>query len=590
MKDIGFGILDRYTVIIVIIVLALANFAFGLEIPLDTSNATQLVFSLVIFTGYLYLARSLVRLPVAIIKATIVVQDTFGTSSRRYQSFWEILLEKVMDFFLYLRYLPFTLYFTFLLILDFSNPQFDKEYPSKRISKIKKRTGFINSLAIIDRLSVILIVIAALLEETKLFVEVLGIVGASMLLLVFLFKGNFSALLQDELLDDIKKDETPLPTTIQAEDAEKQDESYTFDIDVTGEKEERLEIASIKISNCQNCNKVCAENAEGDLPQFCSLVCRQEWFPTWERDWCSGQERERQIIEAQRVSGYADLERLETATDELKEIMLKQRNRLEAFWTLLGMVRDISSGDDYLWRSERIYPIERAILDIIKEKPFAVNALLQVLLDANSTLVLFAVKILAEHPRTSDKVNDTNIRSLLNHTSWQVRRAAIPLLGNLGRYEELLAHLSKMEILDSMAIIEIFQSQKEIGNVFLTRAQKHPVRSIRHDATEALFEMGIKAKKPDIVEQYVECPNDECRAPVKITYPTTYLSHNFKGVERLGILSIRKFKARCSVCRARIGLKLDSTFIKMIHSQNEEWYAKLLKEYANDKDITEGDK
>ncbi len=70
MTDIGFGLLDRRTVITVLFTLVLMQLLFGLQIPVDIKNVVQLFIDLVVLTGYIYLARTIYRIPVAAIVAT----------------------------------------------------------------------------------------------------------------------------------------------------------------------------------------------------------------------------------------------------------------------------------------------------------------------------------------------------------------------------------------------------------------------------------------------------------------------------------------------------------------------------------------
>lgn len=587
MKDIGLGILDRYTVVIVIIVLALSNLVFGLTVPFDTSNATQLIFSLVIFTGYFYLARSIVRLPVAIVTAILVFDELMGNVGPSYRGF-SGLWNRIVGFFASIWSTPVWIFLTALLTLDFSNPQFDLNYPSKRIAKIKK-SWFAEFLLIIDRLSVVLIAFIVMLKDAQPFVQILGIIGASVLLVFFLFRGHFSALLPDQLLQEIKKEKQP-QITVNTPKPKKPADKNWYGYEVPSEEVARLDAVKIIISHCKNCGKVCAESHTGDLPQFCSLKCQQEWYPTWEHDWCIGQGKEWKIIETQRLTGYADLEKMDAAVGKLKAIVLSQVDQMEALWALFGMVRDVSAGSSYYWRYERISAVETAFWLILKKKRVFVDNLLLLLLDENESLVLFALKFLEKYPPNPDEVNDINLRALLNHSSWRVRSVVIPILARMGRYDDLFARLGQNEILENSLVLQMFKDGGKSTIKYLEKAQKHPVRSVQHDATEALFVMGIEAKKPTIVERRVECPYEDCHAPVTITYSADYIEFDFKGVEELGFWQFRKFKTKCPSCHARIGVKLNRSFVHIIKKQNEEWYAKLLADHVAQKNNTSAKK
>jgi hypothetical protein len=52
MTDIGFGLIDRRTVLVVLISWVLAQVLFGLQLPVNTSSISGLFIDLVLLTGY----------------------------------------------------------------------------------------------------------------------------------------------------------------------------------------------------------------------------------------------------------------------------------------------------------------------------------------------------------------------------------------------------------------------------------------------------------------------------------------------------------------------------------------------------------
>lgn len=590
MKDIGLGILDRYTVSIAIITLALCSLVVGLPIPFDTSNAIQLIFSLVFFTGYLYITRSLLRLPVAIVRAVIVVDELSGNVGPSYRGFRGIR-NRIGNFFTHLRWNPASNYFASLyyvlqITLNFYDDRFDQIYPSRKIARIKSRFQIgVVLLEILDRLSIVALTLLATFPRAMPYVEWIGVIGAVLMLVIFLLRGHFSFMLPDELLKDKKHDEVQIIDLPKKQaDSKKLDDNNWYQFDIAHENVTRLGIVSVKVSKCQNCSKSCVEDNEGNLPLFCSLKCLQEWYPTWERDWSIGQERERQIIESQRITGYADYQKMDAAVDELKEIALNQPHRSETFWALIGMVRDVSGEHDSDDRYTKISTVESAFWQIVKKKKFFIEMLPALLLDDNEGVVLFALKFLQKIPPTSGKFNDDCFGSILNHHSWRVRQAAISLLSGLGYFETLYAHLGKTELYEnSMILNEFMQSKDSKARTYLEKAQMHYIRSIRREAIESLFKLGIEAKKPELVERSVKCPYEECPSIFTITYPADYMEFAFLGVEELGTFQFRKYRTKCPSCRARIGIKLDRSIVYITRQQNQEWYAKLLAEYKNSK-------
>lgn len=579
MKDIGLGILDRYTVLITIIVLALANSAFGLSLPLDTSNATQLILSLVIFTGYLYLARTLVRLPVALFSAIVAVRELhkgpsfYLRSSGGLHPWFKNLLEEVVYFFVsWFIILKFIAVHT----INFSAPQLDIAVRSKRLEKIKQNRWVINLLAVFDRLSVVFIATLAMYDVTRPWVQILGVYGAALLLVLFLFRGNFSALLEDELARDMQKAEKDeeQPST----DEESREAPKNQNVEVQGEEVYRLGIATIKVTACENCGRQCADNQSGKLPRFCSLKCQQAWYPTWERDWCIGIGWERQLVEGLREVGYDDKKMLRKAVDELKAGIFQSYND-KSYWALFGMVRDINAGSDESRRYELVDVINEAFESIIKEKGYSSQLLMLLLLDKDEALVLFALEFLQKYPHDSLRYNNINARVLLKHPSWRVRNGVIPLLGTMQCFDDLFAHIGIGETFETLNVLRNLALKDSPSIYHLLVAQRHPLEYVRRDATEMLFNLGKNPKIPSTIERTIECPNEECRIPLTITHSAYSV---FQGVKSINLFNRRKYKVktRCSRCGTHIGVQLDENNEDLMRLRNEEWFEELKDRYS----------
>lgn len=62
MTDLGFDFVDRRSVIVVLFTLGLSYFVIGNPLPIDTSNALSIFLGLLVFTGFIYCARTIPRL------------------------------------------------------------------------------------------------------------------------------------------------------------------------------------------------------------------------------------------------------------------------------------------------------------------------------------------------------------------------------------------------------------------------------------------------------------------------------------------------------------------------------------------------
>lgn len=67
MSDLDVGIVDRRTVIVAIVVFILAGVFFHYPVPVRTSELILIITDIAFLTGYVYLARTIMRAPVAIL-------------------------------------------------------------------------------------------------------------------------------------------------------------------------------------------------------------------------------------------------------------------------------------------------------------------------------------------------------------------------------------------------------------------------------------------------------------------------------------------------------------------------------------------
>lgn len=192
MKDMGLGVLDPHTVVIVLITLVLAQVLFGYPIPVDGSSALQLFISLVLLTGYLYAARSLFRLPLAAIQAAMLVHQMwslrgdFKSGASGVRRVWRLLVST----FGLIRRLPLVLGYWLLSILDFSGQQANLVTSSLVLRYV---------LVALDRLGLVLITALVVLPAFQPYFQPVAVAGLGVMLFLFILKGNFSALLVDGL-------------------------------------------------------------------------------------------------------------------------------------------------------------------------------------------------------------------------------------------------------------------------------------------------------------------------------------------------------------------------------------------------------
>ena len=158
--------MDFRTLVAVALALTLASAGLGRDLPLDTVGLMPLVSSLILFTGYLYLTRSLVRLPFALVIAIRRARRAslqYGLNQR----------ESLRDGF----------------VRGF----------------LDTRRWTVAPLASIDRLAVVGFTLLATIPYLGVFlVRFAGLLGIALMLMLYLFRGNFSLLLEDSLQQDTR--------------------------------------------------------------------------------------------------------------------------------------------------------------------------------------------------------------------------------------------------------------------------------------------------------------------------------------------------------------------------------------------------
>lgn len=230
MTDVGFGLIDRRTVIAILFSMALSTALFNnLQLPIDTTNASSLFADLVILTGYLYAARSLYRLPAALVfgityavKAAVnaLVQQMLMDEEDRQSQKENVVFQKskarkiqrgAMLSIVLLRNLLHSLIvclvtavFSFEQSIEDAYRNREKEYNERmgRVSGLRwrpSRMDFVGRgvLKILDRIGIVVIAALSTMPNFRPVEKTLGIAGVAFMLLIFLVRGDFTALVRD---------------------------------------------------------------------------------------------------------------------------------------------------------------------------------------------------------------------------------------------------------------------------------------------------------------------------------------------------------------------------------------------------------
>jgi len=186
MNDLGFGMLDKRSVAAILFSLGLAA-ALGLKIPIDTSNVVNLFAGVVLFTGALYAFRSLFRLI-----AISIFAISKGFRYRLRKGFFgdgpkwvgggqrELLLLKMS-------------WYIFDYPYYYSNLASTRDEDNAYLNNPRKIVRFL------DRLFLVGVVFAACLPTTTQYINVFGILGVSIMLLIYIVRGGFTFVVKDAI-------------------------------------------------------------------------------------------------------------------------------------------------------------------------------------------------------------------------------------------------------------------------------------------------------------------------------------------------------------------------------------------------------
>ena len=219
MNDLGLGLLDRRTVIVALFTIVIVNTFFQYNLPIRTSNAGELFLDLVLFTGYIYLARSLFRLPFVLL--LMILSGIYGVYNAIREFKWssqiedmiekkavskvKIISAKTMHIFSYMIEIFF---FTSAAIPAITNRflnidgeliEIEKAYDPAQIAGLKR---ILLVTRFIDRAGFIALIVFATIPKFISLTKPLGAFGLVVLVAIYLLKGNFTFLIKDKVSEN----------------------------------------------------------------------------------------------------------------------------------------------------------------------------------------------------------------------------------------------------------------------------------------------------------------------------------------------------------------------------------------------------
>lgn len=554
MKDIGLGILDPYTVVIVLITLVLAQVLFGYQIPLDTTNAMQLFIGLAIYSGYIYLARSIFRLPIAFITSWWYLNEEFYGLQIDLMSvsYVRSIGEKIKRFAYLVLLTPSILLALFTISLNFNYSEFAEAFSSEKLNRFREKVWLNYLLGVLDRLSVVAIAAFIVVPNLHNTIWSIGIAGIIVMIFLFLVQGKFAGLVPDNL-ETVKK--------ILRIEKKKKIKVYSEEPPHT--IEQRYGKYPVKTANCVICGKKCTGNGVEKIPRTCSLACSQKWSTEWEKDWCIGSGDERELLNNLRQTGYKDFNEIEEIIRSLVKLKVETSDFNEKpIWTLLAIVRDCDGWSSGYQTNNIHQSIMNAFGEFIKNVEL-VNILSQGLLDESPTVSEFSANVFAKYQNELEVVDTSKIEPLFYSSTKETRTAAINILKRVKDTNRLLKLL---EIGNSIERPKIGKAIVSIGELAIPALQKaRNSNDVQISADAAVILDAITKGKPEPIFD-----NGEFRCPkcgevlfIKMLDKTVIddrrIKRNFKW-----IFAKNKRKTKCSFCNSNVYVTIIS---------EEKWFS-----------------
>ncbi len=193
MKDLGFGLVDQRSVLIVLFTFVVSNVVFGYAVPVDMSNATTAFVTLVILTGFIYFTRTLSRVLLVFASAVISFPHDYNNppwgDSRRDN-------ERRTD---YCRRIIGPIWTERFVSPLFHSQEWHSKMEVENVDYfyIRFYPSRYNALGRIDRILLVGIAFVSTLPWSTSLRQDMGLIGIGVLILVYVRTGRFTFVLKD---------------------------------------------------------------------------------------------------------------------------------------------------------------------------------------------------------------------------------------------------------------------------------------------------------------------------------------------------------------------------------------------------------
>ena len=209
MTDLGFGLADRRTVVVILFSLVIFHFIFGNPIPIDTTSASSLFVSLILFTGYIFSTRILSRFLIAFIFTIIGFPNSVFKGWRNplktnNRDRLKNIGQEVRGVFRERLYTPlFSRVDWKWTRIEFLRDEY-RDGGFKDQIKIHWQPA-LGLLGLIDRVCLVGLCYVSTLSSFTSIWQLIGVVGLILLVVVYVLTGRYTFVLKDSLDDADEK-------------------------------------------------------------------------------------------------------------------------------------------------------------------------------------------------------------------------------------------------------------------------------------------------------------------------------------------------------------------------------------------------
>jgi len=196
MTDLGFGVVDRRSVLVLLFSLGLSTLLLGNPIPIDTTNLLTAFLGLLLLSGFVYSARSLVRLSLAVVHTVLLLLSGVVLSLRSSPKKALGLRGVLIGF---AQTIHASVSWGFITpLFELREWKFEYHYGSS-LYPTPVRFPTLGVMGFLDRALLVGIAIVATLPQYAAIVKSVGFVGIAALIVLYVVTGKFSFVLEDAM-------------------------------------------------------------------------------------------------------------------------------------------------------------------------------------------------------------------------------------------------------------------------------------------------------------------------------------------------------------------------------------------------------